>query len=51
MTRRLNGDLTILAIGLLLVLQATFASYGVSVVRDIANTTHTQLAAVAKATR
>lgn len=47
----MTRDLTVLAIGLLLAVQATIASYGVSVVRDLADTTHTRLATVARAAR
>lgn len=43
--------LSLLAIAALLVLQTSLASYGVSIVRDIATTTHERLAAVAHAGR
>ena len=48
---QLKSNLMNLVIGLLLVAQATIASYGLTQVRDLAATTHDQLAAVARATR
>ena len=48
---QLKGNLMNLVIGVLLIAQATIASYGVARFRDLANTTHTGLVAVARATR
>jgi hypothetical protein len=51
MNQRIGIDLPALVIGALLVVQASFAAYGVGFVRDLASTTHAQLAAVADASR
>ena len=46
-----KGNLMNLVFGLLLVVQASIASYGLTHVRELAATTHARLAAVADATR
>lgn len=47
----LRRDISMLALGLLLAAQLSFASYGVRVVRGIASLTHSQLSFVAHAGR
>jgi hypothetical protein len=41
-----NRDLTIVAIGIFLALQVSFATYGVRLVRGIASVTHAELSLV-----
>jgi hypothetical protein len=48
---QLKGNVANLVIGLLLIAQATIASYGLSHVHELATGTRAQLAAVARATR
>jgi len=50
MTHR-RFDFSLLAIATLLMIQASIASYGLGIVRDVADTTHARLVAVAAAAR
>lgn len=51
MTTGSRFDFSLLALAALLLIQASIASYGLDLARDVVGSTHARLAAVASATR